>query len=163
MAQSKKRLNFARGHYSQGIKCNSKKSRCVQGEYPEAFVKLWEDYDDVKRSRNHNPNCFSDTLEWGFSGMLSHRFLLRPDIPDISIPERYTRYRERGLEERQIRFQNGWREGHTEISFVGSGTNLQLVFNATQNPYVHDKACDSDKEHGKVHIKSYFIMHGVHY
>lgn len=74
---------------------------------------------------------------------------------------RYTGYRERAVEERQIRFQNGCREGHTEISFVASGTNLQLVFNATQNPYVHDKECDFDKEHNKVHIKSYFIMNGV--
>lgn len=74
---------------------------------------------------------------------------------------RYTGYRERGLEERQIRFLNGCREGHTEISCVTSGTNLQLVFNATQNPYIHEKECDFDKEHGKVHIKSYFIMNGV--
>lgn len=74
---------------------------------------------------------------------------------------RYTGYRERALEERQIRFQNGCREGHTEISFVASGTNLQLVFNANQNPYIQDKECDFDKEHGKVHIKSHFIMNGV--
>ncbi|XP_017480119.1 protein big brother [Anastrepha obliqua] len=74
---------------------------------------------------------------------------------------RYTGYRERALEERQMRFHNGCREGHTEISFVASGTNLQLVFNATQNPYLHDKECDFDKEHGKVYIKSYFIMNGV--
>ncbi|ALC43743.1 Bgb [Drosophila busckii] len=74
---------------------------------------------------------------------------------------RYTGYRERSIEERQVRFMNGCREGHTETSFVASGTNLQLVFNANQNPYLHDKECDFDKEHGKVHIKSYFIMNGV--
>lgn len=74
---------------------------------------------------------------------------------------RYTGYRERALEERQIRFQNGCREGHTEISFVASGTNLQLVFNANQSPYNTDKECDFDKEHGKVHIRSHFIMNGV--
>lgn len=74
---------------------------------------------------------------------------------------RYTGYRERAAEERQIRFQNGCREGHTEISFVASGTNLQLVFNANQNPYIQDKECDFEKEQGRVHIKSHFIMNGV--
>lgn len=74
---------------------------------------------------------------------------------------RYTGYRERALEERQIRFQNGCREGHTEIAFVSSGTNLQLVFNANQNPYIQDKECDFEKERGKVYIKSHLIMNGV--
>jgi len=74
---------------------------------------------------------------------------------------RYTGYRERALEERMIRFQNGCREGHTEISFVASGTNLQLVFNANQNPYIQHRECDFEKEIGKVHIKSCFIMNGV--
>ncbi|XP_055682268.1 protein big brother [Lutzomyia longipalpis] len=74
---------------------------------------------------------------------------------------RYTGYRDRPQEERQIRFQTGCREGHTEISFVASGTNLQLVFNANHGPYLPERECDFDKEHGKVHIKSHFIMNGV--
>uniref|UniRef100_T1GFI7 Protein big brother n=1 Tax=Megaselia scalaris TaxID=36166 RepID=T1GFI7_MEGSC len=36
-----------------------------------------------------------------------------------------------------------------------------IVFNANQNPYIPDKECDFDKEHGKVHLKSHFIMNGV--
>lgn len=69
---------------------------------------------------------------------------------------RYTGYRDRPQEERQIRFQTGCREGHTEISFVASGTNLQLVFNANHGPYLPERECDFDKEHGKVrHIQSW--------
>ncbi|XP_059473776.1 protein big brother-like [Neocloeon triangulifer] len=77
---------------------------------------------------------------------------------------RYTGYRDRPLEERQVRFQNGCREGHTEISFVATGTNLQLVFNPVMNGYtVSDlgRECDFDKEMGKVHLRSHFIMNGV--
>lgn len=72
---------------------------------------------------------------------------------------RYTGYRDRPLEERQVRFQNACREGHTEVAFVATGTNLQLVFSPCHNGYVD--SCDFDKEHGKVHIKSSFIMNGV--
>lgn len=72
--------------------------------------------------------------------------------PFFSFQVRYTACRERAPEERQIRFINGCREGHTEIAFVASGTNLQIVFNANQNPYIPDKECDFDKEHGKVSI-----------
>lgn len=69
------------------------------------------------------------------------------------IQVRYTGYRDRPQEERQIRFQNGVREGHTEVAFVASGTNLQLVFNAHPGPYSHqERECDFDKEHGKVSI-----------
>uniref|UniRef100_A0A1B0AFK1 non-specific serine/threonine protein kinase n=1 Tax=Glossina pallidipes TaxID=7398 RepID=A0A1B0AFK1_GLOPL len=61
---------------------NLYRARYVQGEYPEAFIKLWEDYDDVKRSQNDNPNCFSDTqkyiiLELSFSGMDLESFTFR--------------------------------------------------------------------------------------
>lgn len=74
---------------------------------------------------------------------------------------RYTGYRDRPQDERQIRFQNACREGHTELSFVPSGTNLQLVFNPNHGIYTQERECDFDKEHGKVHIKSHFIMNGV--
>ncbi|KAJ6638321.1 Protein big brother [Pseudolycoriella hygida] len=74
---------------------------------------------------------------------------------------RYTGYRDRPQEQRQVHFQHYCREGHTEIAFVASGTNLQLVFNGNQGPYTQERECDFDKEHGKVHIKSHFIMNGV--
>jgi len=74
---------------------------------------------------------------------------------------RYTGFRDRPLEERQVRFQNACREGHTEIAFTATGTNLQLVFQYQSPGYLTEKECDFDKEPGKVHIKSSFIMNGV--
>ncbi|XP_044752516.1 protein big brother-like [Coccinella septempunctata] len=75
---------------------------------------------------------------------------------------RYTGSRERGKEERQSRFQRELYEGHTEISFITNGMNMQLVFTPpTQEFNKQDKQCDFDKEPGKVHIKSSFIMNGV--
>lgn len=63
---------------------------------------------------------------------------------------RYTGYRDRPQEERIVRFQNSCREGHTEIAFAATGTNLQLVFSPPTNGYMPDKECDFDKEPGKV-------------
>lgn len=74
---------------------------------------------------------------------------------------RFTGYRDRPQEERQVRFQNACREGHTEIAFAATGTNLQLVFNPPTNGYMPERECDFEKEAGKVHIKSSFIMNGV--
>ncbi|KAI5744178.1 hypothetical protein M8J77_026417 [Diaphorina citri] len=79
---------------------------------------------------------------------------------------RYTGFRDRPQEERQVRFQNGCREGHTEIAFIATGTNIQLVFNPSISANSYHMAppsreCDFDKEHGKVHLKSSFIMNGV--
>ncbi|CAH1644955.1 unnamed protein product [Spodoptera littoralis] len=71
---------------------------------------------------------------------------------------RYTGYRDRPPEERQMRFQSGCREGHTEIAFTATGTNLQLVFD--HSPY-NNRGCDFQKESGKAHIVSRFIMNGV--
>lgn len=65
---------------------------------------------------------------------------------------RYTGCRDRGQEERQARFQHGCREGHTEIAFAATGTNLQLVFTPPASGYIPDKECDFDKEPGKVSI-----------
>ncbi|GAB6025322.1 hypothetical protein CHUAL_010735 [Chamberlinius hualienensis] len=73
---------------------------------------------------------------------------------------RYTGYRDRPLEERQMRFHNGCREGHTDVAFVATGTNLQLMFTPSTNGYSNNDL-DFDKEQGKVHIKSGFIMNGV--
>lgn len=72
---------------------------------------------------------------------------------------RYTGFRDRPLEERQMRFQNACREGHTEVAFVATGTNLQLIFGPCSNGY--SEGCDFDREQGKVHVKSSFIMNGV--
>nr|XP_027199372.1 protein big brother-like [Dermatophagoides pteronyssinus] len=74
---------------------------------------------------------------------------------------RYTGYRDRPLEERQIRFINGCREGHTDIAFVSTGTNLQLLFNPLANAFTGNDYCDFDKEKGKVHIRSSMIIDGV--
>ncbi|XP_071440747.1 protein big brother-like [Hetaerina americana] len=80
---------------------------------------------------------------------------------------RFTGYRDRPQEERQVRFQNGCREGHTEIAFVATGTNIQLVFNPGSSYHHHCggaagiRECDFDKERGKVHLRSSFIMNGV--
>ncbi|XP_015592403.1 protein big brother [Cephus cinctus] len=75
---------------------------------------------------------------------------------------KYTGYRDRPVEERQVRFQNGCREGHTEIAFTATGTNLQLVFGPAPGNYANDPIdCDFDKEHGKVHLRSHLIMNGV--
>lgn len=52
-----------------------------------------------------------------------------------------------------MRFQNACREGHTEIAFAATGTNLQLIFQpAAANGYANlsERECDFDKEHGKV-------------
>lgn len=74
---------------------------------------------------------------------------------------RYTGYRERAIDERRMRFVNDCRKGYAEISFVASGTNLQLYFNANHNPYVQEQECDFEKERNKVHLRSNFIMNGV--
>lgn len=64
---------------------------------------------------------------------------------------RYTGYRDRPVEERQVRFQNGCREGYTEIAFAATGTNLQLVFGNASGNYGGDiNDCDFEKERGKV-------------
>ncbi|XP_013779489.2 protein big brother-like [Limulus polyphemus] len=72
---------------------------------------------------------------------------------------KYTGYRDRSQEDRQIRFQSGCREGHIEVAFTTTGTNLQLVFSPCTNGY--SDGCDFEKEQGKVHITSSFIMNGV--
>lgn len=65
---------------------------------------------------------------------------------------KYTGFRDRPHEERQIRFQNACRaEGRADIAFTASGTNLQLTFNHNMGPYGgHERECDFEKEHGKV-------------
>ncbi|XP_070574123.1 core-binding factor subunit beta-like isoform X2 [Ptychodera flava] len=80
---------------------------------------------------------------------------------------KYTAFRDRSLEERQVRFQTACREGHSEIAFTATGTNLHLQF--ASNAWSENKAdriptkefVDFDKEVGKVHLRSQFILNGV--
>jgi len=73
---------------------------------------------------------------------------------------RYTGYRDRPIEERRQRFQAAIREGHTEMAFLTNGTNMNLIF-ATNTFNNNQKEVDFDKEPGKVHLRSPFIMNGV--
>lgn len=80
---------------------------------------------------------------------------------------RYTGYKDRPQHERQARFQSECREGHADIAFVGLGTNLAVSFASDAwGDSPDDKApsretVDFEKEPGKVHLKSRFIMNGV--
>lgn len=80
---------------------------------------------------------------------------------------KYTGFRDRPTEERQLRFQTECREGHADVAFVASGINLQLQF--TPNSWSErpeDRVptrdyVDFEREQGKVHLKSQFILNGV--
>ncbi|KAF0770631.1 protein big brother-like [Aphis craccivora] len=65
---------------------------------------------------------------------------------------RYTGYRDRPHEERQSRFQIGCREGHVDIAFTATGTNLQLMFTPSMPiPSYHQSTngtCNFEKERG---------------
>jgi len=79
---------------------------------------------------------------------------------------RYTGYRDRSQEERQMRFINSCREGHAQLSFVATGTNLHLQFypnswSETSERKPTKEYVDFDKEIGKVCLKSQFILNGV--
>eukprot|EP00918_Siedleckia_nematoides_P012307 GHVU01026980.1.p1 GENE.GHVU01026980.1~~GHVU01026980.1.p1 ORF type:complete len:299 (+),score=29.46 GHVU01026980.1:75-971(+) len=80
---------------------------------------------------------------------------------------KYTGFRDRPHEERQIRFQNECREGQTDVAIMSSGTNLQLAcVSNTWSDRAEDRIptreyVDFEKEQGKVHLKSQFIMNGV--
>ncbi|KAJ3634145.1 hypothetical protein MTP99_011050 [Tenebrio molitor] len=83
--------------------------------------------------------------------MFDAKYLEAPNLIKLVIFQvRYTGYRDRPQEERQVRFQNACREGHTEIAFAATGTNLQLVFTPPTTGYMPDKECDFEKEPGKV-------------
>jgi len=77
---------------------------------------------------------------------------------------RFTAFRDRTHEERIARFQSECREGRCQLSFSGSGTDLILYF----GPQSKEKKTEApkefvnfEKEAGKVHLKSNFIMNGV--
>jgi len=81
---------------------------------------------------------------------------------------RFTLYRDRPIHERQQKFQSGCRDGHTEISFSSSGLVILLNWVQTVDSNTHiteytnnNSYCDFNKERGKVHICSSFILNGV--
>ncbi|XP_033754924.1 core-binding factor subunit beta-like isoform X1 [Pecten maximus] len=80
---------------------------------------------------------------------------------------KYTGFRDRPPEERQLRFQTECREGHAALAFVCTGTNLQLSFSSNawsdkdEDRVTTREFVDFDREVGKVHLKSQFIMNGV--
>ncbi|XP_041376344.1 core-binding factor subunit beta-like isoform X1 [Gigantopelta aegis] len=80
---------------------------------------------------------------------------------------RYTGFRDRPQEERQLRFQTECREGHADIAFVGTGTNLQLSFASNawsdkpEDRVPTQEFVNFDMDRGKVNLKSQFIMNGV--
>ncbi|CAG5135297.1 unnamed protein product, partial [Candidula unifasciata] len=80
---------------------------------------------------------------------------------------RYTGFRDRPQEERQLRFQAEVREGHADLAFVVTGTNLQLNFvrnswsDRPEDRVPTMEFVNFDQEPGKVHLKSQFILNGV--
>ncbi|XP_063439259.1 core-binding factor subunit beta-like isoform X1 [Mytilus trossulus] len=80
---------------------------------------------------------------------------------------KYTGFRDRPTEERQLRFQTDCREGHAEIAFVATGTNIPLQFSSNawsereEDRLTTREFVDFDREPGKVHLKSQFILNGV--
>ncbi|XP_039262223.1 core-binding factor subunit beta-like [Styela clava] len=79
---------------------------------------------------------------------------------------KYTGYRDRGAEERQLRFQNSCQSGRAEIAFVSTGTNLTLQFfpwntENTQNMNPPKEYVNFEREPGKVFLKAPFILNGV--
>ncbi|XP_055891205.1 core-binding factor subunit beta-like isoform X2 [Biomphalaria glabrata] len=80
---------------------------------------------------------------------------------------RYTGYRDRPIDERQLRFHSDCREGHADLAFVCTGTNLQLNFSPNawserpEDRIPTSEFVNFDVEPGKVHLKSQFILNGV--
>ncbi|XP_050395763.1 core-binding factor subunit beta isoform X1 [Patella vulgata] len=80
---------------------------------------------------------------------------------------RYTGFRDRPHDERQLRFQTECREGHADIAFIATGTNLQLSFSSNawsdkpEDRIPTREFVDFEREPSKVHLKSQFIMNGV--
>ncbi|XP_022094475.1 core-binding factor subunit beta-like isoform X1 [Acanthaster planci] len=82
---------------------------------------------------------------------------------------KYTGFRDRSHEERQVRFQAGCREGHAELAFSSTGTNLHLHFLPPNSHNENGKTerlptreyVDFDREIGRVHLKTRFILNGV--
>lgn len=63
---------------------------------------------------------------------------------------KYTGFKDRPLEERQMKFIANCHEGHTEVSVVQSGSQFTLMFNPIADPACSPEGCDFNKEMGKV-------------
>ncbi|XP_028410088.1 core-binding factor subunit beta-like isoform X2 [Dendronephthya gigantea] len=75
---------------------------------------------------------------------------------------KYVGYRDRPLEERQLRFQTECREGNTSIAFTATGVNIELVFpKQSDTQTIPPENVDFYREKDKVFLRSPFIMNGV--
>ncbi|XP_043563154.1 phagosome assembly factor 1 isoform X3 [Chiloscyllium punctatum] len=79
---------------------------------------------------------------------------------------KYTGFRDRPHDERQMRFQNACRDGRSEIAFVASGTNLSLQFfpanwHGEQRQTPTREYVDFERDVGKVCLKAPMILNGV--
>lgn len=75
---------------------------------------------------------------------------------------KYVAYRDRPLEERQLRFQTECREGNSTIAFTSTGINIELVFpKQGESQTVPSENVDFYKEKDKVFLKCPLIMNGV--
>lgn len=63
---------------------------------------------------------------------------------------KYTGFKDRPLEERQMKFIANCQEGHTEVSVVQSGSQFTLMFNPTIDPACNNEGCNFDRALGKV-------------
>ncbi|XP_069757281.1 core-binding factor subunit beta isoform X1 [Narcine bancroftii] len=79
---------------------------------------------------------------------------------------KYTGFRDRPHDERQMRFQNACRDGRSEIAFVATGTNLSLQFfpanwHGEQRQTPTREYVDFERDPGKVYLKAPMILNGV--
>uniref|UniRef100_UPI00398E841E core-binding factor subunit beta isoform X3 n=1 Tax=Pristiophorus japonicus TaxID=55135 RepID=UPI00398E841E len=79
---------------------------------------------------------------------------------------KYTGFRDRPHDERQMRFQNASRDGRSEIAFVATGTNLSLQFfpanwHGEQRQTPTREYVDFERDQGKVYLKAPMILNGV--
>ncbi|CAK8695046.1 core-binding factor subunit beta-like [Clavelina lepadiformis] len=79
---------------------------------------------------------------------------------------KYTGFRDRGTEERRLRFQNSCQAGRAEIAFVNSGTNFTLHFfpwtvDNIQGASPPKEYVNFEQEQGKVYLMAPFILNGV--
>jgi hypothetical protein len=77
--------------------------------------------------------CSTISANQDFLDFISYQSLLILLILQV----RYTGYRDRPLEERQIRFQNACREGHTEV--VSTVDAVFCLYNDIQNIPMYEK------------------------
>lgn len=81
---------------------------------------------------------------------------------------KYTGYRDRPMDERKRKFMEDLQEGHSVITFIATGTNLNLQFcrHALQDEKPANcrptrEAVDFEREPGKVYLYSSVIFNGV--